>query len=121
MTSAPLRGPFALFRGALLLVCALLAVVKPQHLEAFPFIIGLGGVTVLAFAAPRLELLFPYVGALVAATAVPITGGTHSPLFPYLPAPGLTLGFTRGVRSLLVAAVSVSLVLGLLPLLPEVG
>ncbi|MCU1621387.1 MAG: putative signal transduction histidine kinase [Frankiales bacterium] len=119
--SGALRGPFALLRFTLLAVCALLAGVKPQHVEALPVIAGLAAGTLVTYRWPRLEVGFPYLGALVAAVSIPVTGGGRSPLLPYLLSPGLILGFTRGVRGPLLAGGLASGVLMSALLVPDLS
>lgn len=78
-------------------------------------VLGLGAWA--AYRSVRVASFWAYAGALVAAVAVPWTGGSESPLLPYLLAPGLTLGLTRGARELFLCAggVAVALVLGTVP------
>jgi signal transduction histidine kinase len=113
-----LRVPFLLLRTVLVAVCVLLAVVEPRHPAALPFIAGLAVAAAVVFAFPRLDPYFPILGILVVGVGVPYTGSAHSPLLPYLLAPGLTVGLTRGLRDLLYAVGLASAMLLLVPELP---
>lgn len=73
----------------------------------------------LAYRSPRFAGGWAYAAAVVAAAAVPVTGGDASPLLPYLLAPGLALGLTRGPRELLAALGASAGALSLGTLLPQ--
>lgn len=120
MQRGVLRGPFALLRGILLLVCLLLSLVAPRHLEALPFVAALAVGSTVAYFSPTVEKYFAFVGLLIAAAAVPITGDGRSPMLPYLLAPGLVLALTRGLRGLAAGGVLAALVLAAEPFLPGV-
>lgn len=100
-----LRLPVAAFRGALLLLCLLLAVL-PDGVDA-------GAVPRLGVLA-MVALLITWLGwrgsAAVSATVLEAvmtgvlivgSGGSTSPLLPYLLAPGLALGVAGGFRAAL--------------------
>ena len=118
MPPGVLRGPFALLRTILLLVCLLLAWVQPRHLEALPFIVGLASGAVLAYLSPLFERYFAFVGVVTAAVAVPLTGADKSPMLPYLLAPGLTLALTRGLPGLAAGGGLAATILAAEPFLP---
>jgi len=118
MRPGVLRGPFALLRATLLLVCLLLAWVTPRHLEAVPFIGGLAIAALFAYLSPTFERYFAFVGLTTAAVAVPLTGAGSSPMLPYLLAPGLTLALTRGLRGLAIGGVIAAIILAAEPFAP---
>jgi signal transduction histidine kinase len=100
------RAPVAVFRAALIAVCALLSVLPPHHVKALVVLLLLA---VGAWAAYRYRQVSPwwvYASAVLASGGVPWTGGARSPLLPYLLAPGLALGLGRDLPRL-------ALVLGL--------
>lgn len=78
----------------------------------------LGGLAVLTWVLLRLHLnnqqraLTGYAEAAIAGAAAASTGGTESPLLPYLLAPGLVLGIYAGpravLRGIIIAAVSLT-------------
>lgn len=59
--------------------------------------------TWLAYRLEPVARVWPYLGTLLAAGAVPWTGGARSALLPYLLAPGLALGLTAGPLALVLA------------------
>jgi signal transduction histidine kinase len=99
-----LRGPVAVFRAALLAVCTLLGVPSPQHPQVLFVLLPLAVGGCIAYLSPGFERAWPYVGAVLAAAAIPWTGGAQSPVLPYMLAAGLTLGVSRGRRQLVLAA-----------------
>ena len=118
MRPGVLRGPFALLRAILLLVCLLLAWVSPRHLEALPFIGGLAVAAVFAYVSPAFERYFAFLGLMTASVAIPLTGGGSSPMLPYLLAPGLTLALTRGLRGLATGGLIAAIILAAEPFAP---
>jgi signal transduction histidine kinase len=96
--------PVAAFRGVLLLLCVVLAVL-PDGVNTQ----ALGRAVVLAVAAaviawrvdPRAPGAVPVtlLEAVLAGATIPATGGAESPLLPYLLAPGLALGLAGGWRA----------------------
>lgn len=99
-----LRSPVAAFRTILIAVCAVLSSVPgAQHIALFP----LAGLAVMMWVLLHLRISnvqltrAAYGEAAIAGVAIACTGGTESPLLPYLLAPGLALGVSSGPRAVL--------------------
>jgi hypothetical protein len=116
-----LRAPLGVFRAVLIGVCALLSVGPSGEPRALLVLLPLAVGALLAYRSERFAQVWPYVGALLAASGVPFTGGGRSPLLPYLMASALTLGLTRGGRDLLQVSGAVSAVLLAGSQVPGVG
>lgn len=116
-----LRGPLALFRTSLIVVCGLLSVAPHGHPVGLLVLLPLAIGALAAYRSVAVARVWPYAAALVCAWAVPFTGGGQSALLPYLMASGLTLGLTRGVRDLLIVSASTTLILICGPLVAEIG
>ncbi len=102
LPGADQRAPVAGFRAAMITVCALLSVVPPRHPSALVVLLVLLAGAWVAYRTPRFSRVWPYVGAVLAAGMVGLTGGARSPLLPYLLAPGLALGLAGPLPSLFV-------------------
>ena len=91
----------------------------PRHPEALLVLLVLALGAWLAYRVARIDRAWPYVGVLLSAGTVPLTGGARSALLPYLLAPGLSLGLTGGVPQLVLASVASGLALTLATWLPH--
>lgn len=100
---ADLRSPLAMFQVVLLTTCALLSATPGRQLGAMVLLLPLSLGCWAAYRLPRLALVWPVTGALIAAAGVPWTGGASSPLLPYLLTTGLAVGLTGGVYALVLA------------------
>ena len=99
---ADVRGPIGGFRSIVIAGCGLLSLLPPRHPSALLVLLVLGLGAWVAYRWPATERGWPYVGAVLAAAAVPVTGGARSPLLPYLLAPGLSMGLRGGPYDVLV-------------------
>ena len=93
-----LRAPIATFRLALVGVCGLLTVLPPHRPNVLFLLLVLSVGMWAGYRSARFARPLPFVEALLVGAAVPWTGAGESPLLPYLLAPGLILGLTRGPR-----------------------
>jgi hypothetical protein len=95
----------AALRASLIAACGLLSLALPAppgRVAAALGVLSLGAAA--AYLSNRTSRTGCWVEAAVVAAAIPWTGGEHSPLLPYLLAPGLVLGMTVGVLDLLLAS-----------------
>lgn len=99
---ADVRGPIGGFRAIVIAGCGLLSLLPPRHPSALLVLLVLGLGAWVAYRWPATERGWPYLGAVLAAAAVPVTGGARSPLLPYLLAPGLSMGLRGGPYDVLV-------------------
>ncbi len=111
-----LRLPVAAFRGALLALCAALAVL-PEGVNTA----ALGRVGVLALMAVVISTLAwrgsgavaaSLLEAVVTGAFIAGSGGSSSPLLPYLLAPGLALGIATGWRGPVVGGIGAAAAAG---------
>ena len=108
LSAHELRVPVAAFRGALLVLCGLLSILATSRTYAALPIALLGCLVVAAervTAARRHPVALGCVEAVVAALSVIGTGGSLSPMLPYLLAPPVCVGLIVGVRPVVAVTV----------------
>ena len=103
-----LRSPVAAFRSILIGVCGVLALLPEGGRRGLTILAGLSVLTWVVFRARMRDdqrVLVAYAEALIAGASVVASGGSDSPLLPYLLSPGLALGMLAGPRAVLQGAV----------------
>ena len=108
LSAHELRVPVAAFRGALLVLCGVLSILATSRTYAALPIALLGCLVIAAervTAARRHPVALGLVETVVAALSVIGTGGSLSPMLPYLLAPPVCVGLVVGARA--VGAVTV--------------
>jgi signal transduction histidine kinase len=95
-----LRSPLAMFQVVLITVCALLSVAPTNQLPAMVLLLPLSLGCWAAYRSPSFARGWPLAGTLLASAGVPWSGGSGSPLLPYLLTAGLAVGLTSGLREL---------------------
>jgi signal transduction histidine kinase len=121
--SAVRMPPATTFRVAVLVLCALLAAVRGEG-RAVAWLVAFVSVTTALSLRPltgRLLLVALGVEAVLAATAVVGTGGSISPLLPYLLAPAFDAGTAAGVTGAVTVASAAALTLALERIGVDVG
>jgi signal transduction histidine kinase len=106
------RTPVTAFRGALLLLCAVLSVVADDRTYAALPIAILGALALAADRAPwlrRRPLVVGLAEAVLAGGSIALTGGADSPMLPYLLAPPTAAGLLLGIPHVLAVAVTTAL------------
>jgi signal transduction histidine kinase len=109
------RAPIAAFRTILLGVCAVLASIPDAEHEALIPLAALWIVSWIVFRAPlRLttRIWIAYGEAAATGVFIAVSGGSHSPLLPYLLSSGLALGLLAGPRAVAEGALVATLALG---------
>ncbi|MDP9497046.1 MAG: histidine kinase [Actinomycetota bacterium] len=112
-----LRAPITAFRSTLLVLAAVLTTFASDRQYAALPIALLGGLALFAdrarYARQR-PLAVAVVEAVVTGASIVLTGGSESPMLPYLLAPPASVGLTVGARAVLAAsgAAAVTLLAG---------
>ena len=114
---APARTPITAFRAALLLLCAALSAVASERTYAALPIAVLAGLTLAADRSARARahpLALALVEAVLTGLSVVLTGGSDSPMLPYLLAAPASVGLPGAVRAVVVVsgAASAALLVG---------
>lgn len=95
----PLRTPIAAFRAPLIGLCTVLASLPGSDHRALLPLAALGVASWLTFRLPlstRTRVWSACGEALVCGLGIAVTGGSGSPLLPFLLSPGLSLGLLAG-------------------------
>lgn len=114
MRGVDLRTPISAFRAILIGVCAVLASLPGNEHRALVTLVGFGVLAWVCYAAPlsqSMRIGIVYAETVLAAVAIVASGGAHSPVLPYLLAPGLALGLLAGPFAALQGAIIASLAL----------
>ncbi len=107
MTGHAMRGPITAFRTLLLVLAAVLTTLAEDRQYAALPIALLGGLTLLADRNRRVRsrpLAVAVVEAALTGASVVLTGGSESPMLPYLLAPPASVGLIVGTRAVLLVS-----------------